>query len=116
VLISSHLLAEVEQTCTHCVVMDQGRLVAHGSVAELVGASTSVAVQVDDPSRAAAVAERLGATDIVRSPSGLTLTLDGTAPGELVRALVEAGLDVGQLAPQRRLEQAFLSLVGEHHE
>ncbi|MDP9241312.1 MAG: ATP-binding cassette domain-containing protein, partial [Actinomycetota bacterium] len=113
VLISSHLLAEVEQTCTHCVVMDHGRLVAQGSVAELVGASTSVAVVVDDPARAAVIARGLGATEIVTSATGLTLTLDGTGPAALVRALVEAGLSVGQLAPQRRLEQAFLSLVGE---
>ncbi len=113
VLISSHLLAEVEQTCTHCVVMDHGRLVAHGSVADLIGASTSVAVQVDDPARAAVIARGLGATDIVTSESGLTLTLNGSGPAPLVRALVEDGLAVGQLAPQRRLEQAFLSLVGE---
>ncbi len=116
VLVSSHLLAEVEQTCTHCVVMDHGLLVAHGSVAELIGASTSVVVLVDDPARAATVARGLGATDIVTSASGLTLTLDGATPATLVRALVEAGVEVGQLAPQRRLEQAFLSLVGDRGE
>ncbi len=112
VLVSSHQLAEVEQTCTDCVVMDRGRLVAQGSVSDLVGASTSVALAVDDPPRAAAVARSLGATEIVTSSEGLTLTLDGTPPAALLRALVEAGVSVGQLSPQRRLEQAFLSLVG----
>jgi len=38
VLVSSHLLAEVEQTCTHVVVMNRGRLVAAGEVAEVAGA------------------------------------------------------------------------------
>ncbi len=112
VLVSSHQLAEVEQTCTHCVVMHRGQLVAHGSVGDLVGAARSVALVVDDPARAAEVARRLGATDISISSAGLTLTLDGAPPAALVRALVEAGVAVDQLSPQRRLEQAFLSLVG----
>ena len=49
VVVSSHQLAEVEQTCTHVVVMHQGRLVAQGPVAELVGAATALVVDVDDP-------------------------------------------------------------------
>jgi ABC-2 type transport system ATP-binding protein len=106
-------LAEVEQTCTDCVVMHRGRLVAQGSVADLVGAVTSVTVEVDDPGRAAQIAGRLGATDIVTSAGRLSLSLDGTPPAALVRALVESGLEVSRLAPQRRLEQAFLSLVGD---
>ncbi len=113
VLVSSHLLAEVEQTCTDCVVMHRGSLVAQGSVADLVGAVTSVALEVDDPDRAAGVARRLGATEIVTSPIGMSLSLDGTPPAVLVRALVESGLEVSRLAPQRRLEQAFLALVGD---
>ncbi len=112
VLVSSHQLAEVEQTCTHCVVMDHGRLVADGSVSDLIGAATSISITVDDPVRAAVVARGLGATEIVTSKTGLTMTLDGTPAAALLRALVDAGLDVAQLAPQRRLEQAFLNLVG----
>jgi ABC-2 type transport system ATP-binding protein len=42
VLMSSHVLSEVEQVCTHAAVMQQGRLVASGSMAELVGASRSL--------------------------------------------------------------------------
>ena len=49
VIVSSHLLAEVEQTCTHVVVMHQGRLVAAGSVAEVAGAAGSQ-LAVDQPS------------------------------------------------------------------
>jgi len=52
VVVSSHLLAEVEQTCTHVVVMHKGKLVAAGSVAEVAGAG-GVQLAVDDPVRAA---------------------------------------------------------------
>ena len=51
VLFSSHVLAEVEQICTHAVVMDKGKLVASGSVAELIGSSGSVYLEVDDVAR-----------------------------------------------------------------
>jgi ABC-2 type transport system ATP-binding protein len=51
VVVSSHLLAEVEQTCTHVVVMHKGRLVAAGTVAEVAGAG-GVQLAVDDPQRA----------------------------------------------------------------
>ena len=59
VVVSSHLLAEVEQTCTHVVVMHRGRLVAAGSVAEIAGAG-GVQLAVDDPDRAAHVLAAAG--------------------------------------------------------
>ncbi|MCU1657849.1 MAG: transporter related protein [Pseudonocardiales bacterium] len=55
VVVSSHLLAEVEQTCTHVVVMHRGRLVAAGSVTEIAGSGGSVQLVVDDPEHAAQV-------------------------------------------------------------
>ncbi len=114
VVVSSHLLAEVEQTCDHVVVMHQGRLVAQGPVAELVGSATSLVVDVDQPARAAEVAASLdGARDVVTTPTGITLKLVGTPRSELVRVLVAAGLAVDRIAPQRGLEEAFLALVGE---
>jgi ABC-2 type transport system ATP-binding protein len=59
VVVSSHLLAEVEQTCTHVVVMHKGRLVATGSVAEIAGAG-SMQLAVDDPARAAELLAEAG--------------------------------------------------------
>jgi ABC-2 type transport system ATP-binding protein len=59
VVVSSHLLAEVEQTCTHVVVMHRGRLVAAGSVAEIAGAG-GVQLSVDDPARASEVLAAAG--------------------------------------------------------
>ena len=114
VLISSHLLAEVEQTSSHVVVMHQGRLVAQGPVAELVGSATSLVVDVDHPARAAEVAASLdGAREVETTPSGITLKLVGTPRSELVRLLVADGLAVDRITPQRGLEEAFLALVGE---
>ncbi len=59
VIVSSHLLAEVEQTCTHVVVMHKGRLIAAGSVAEIAGAG-GVQLAVDDPAHAAEVLAAAG--------------------------------------------------------
>jgi ABC-2 type transport system ATP-binding protein len=59
VVVSSHLLAEVEQTCTHVVVMHKGRLVAAGSVFEIAGAG-GVQLSVDDPDAAARVLAAAG--------------------------------------------------------
>ncbi|HEX2903846.1 MAG TPA: ATP-binding cassette domain-containing protein, partial [Jatrophihabitans sp.] len=59
VIVSSHLLTEVEQTCTHVVVMHRGRLVAAGSVAEVAGAG-STQLAVDDPAAAARILAEAG--------------------------------------------------------
>ena len=71
VVISSHLLAEVEQTCTHVVVMHRGRLVAAGSVQD-IARSDEVTLAVDDPERARAVLVGAGiAVTTVPSRRGL---------------------------------------------
>jgi ABC-2 type transport system ATP-binding protein len=59
VVVSSHLLAEVEQTCTHVVVMHKGRLVAVGSVAEIAAAGRRQ-LAVEDPDRAVAILAAAG--------------------------------------------------------
>nr|WP_246421984.1 alpha/beta fold hydrolase [Nocardiopsis mwathae] len=114
VIISSHLLAEVEQTCTHVVVMDRGRHVAAGPVADIVGEGDAVLVGVDDP---AAVADRVRAIDGVAeaepAEDGLVVRLREGQGGvaRLVAELVSSGLDVHRVVPRRRLEDAFLSLI-----
>jgi ABC-2 type transport system ATP-binding protein len=116
VIISSHLLSEVEQTCTDVVVMDRGRLVAQGTVAELVGRGGSTLFGVDDEDAAVRVASALpGVTSAGRSIEGLMLDLNGTPPADVVAALVAAGVRVDKVAPQRRLEEVFLTLVGQDH-
>ena len=63
VLVSSHLLAEVEQTCTHVVVVNKGEVVASGRVEEIVGDSPTVSVDVSDPQAAAEALDRLPRCD-----------------------------------------------------
>jgi ABC-2 type transport system ATP-binding protein len=117
VLVSSHLLAEVEQTCDHVVVMHRGRVVATGEVAELV-ANGQVAVTVDPGRRDDAVSVLRGRNGVgvepdPGDPDVVLVDLHGSDRADVVRTLVEAGHDVRGVGPRRRLEDAFLALIGE---
>jgi ABC-2 type transport system ATP-binding protein len=115
VLFSSHLLAEVEQTCTHAVVMDRGRFVAGGSVADLIGTSGSVYLEVSDVAAAQrALAEYPTVTAATPEPPGLVVEMrDHGSRAEMVKHLVDAGIGVETVMLRRRLEDAFLGLVEE---
>ncbi|MGS2613163.1 alpha/beta fold hydrolase [Micromonospora sp. LZ34] len=114
VLVSSHLLAEVEQTCTHAVVVNKGRIVAAGPVEEIVGESPSVLFEVTDPDAARTVLDRLDGVRVLPDGEGqLVVDTNGTARSEVVAELVRAGIGVDRVVPRRRLEDAFLALVGE---
>ncbi|MET7805544.1 alpha/beta fold hydrolase [Micromonospora chersina] len=115
VLVSSHLLAEVEQTCTHAVVVNKGRIVASGPVEEIVGESPSVLFEVSDPDAARTVLDRLAGVRVLPDGDGaLVVDTNGTARSEVVAELVRAGIGVDRVVPRRRLEDAFLALVGEN--
>jgi ABC-2 type transport system ATP-binding protein len=95
-------------------VMANGRLIAQGPVGELVGAGTSLVLDLDDPERAAVIAAGVeGVHDVAVTETGLKVTADIDARALLVRALVLADLKVERIAPQRGLEETFLALVGE---
>jgi len=112
VLFSSHVLAEVEQICTHAVVMDKGRFVAGGSVADLIGSSGTVYLEVDDLPVARRVLEGLPSVQRIEDEMpGLAVSLDGGRRSDLVAALVGAGVAVETVTARRRLEDAFLGLV-----
>jgi ABC-2 type transport system ATP-binding protein len=114
VLLSSHLLSEVEQVCSHAVVMDKGRLVAAGAVSDLVQASTSAYFEVDDTARAESVIRALPGVRGIRSEHpGLSVDLDGTRRSDVVVALVQAGIAVETVQSRHRLEDAFLGLLAE---
>ncbi|MFD8593289.1 alpha/beta fold hydrolase [Streptomyces sp. NPDC059637] len=126
VIVSSHLLAEVEQSCTHLVVMDRGRLVAAGPVAEIVGEGDTLFVGVPGAGRAEGpggaggwleaaldkVADLPGVASVARTDDGLLVRLDGATAADLVAELVRAGVPVDRVGPHRRLEEAFLTLIG----
>ncbi|MEV0734512.1 alpha/beta fold hydrolase [Streptomyces sp. NPDC050549] len=173
VIVSSHLLAEVEQSCTHLVVMDRGRLVQAGPVAEIIGSGDTLlvglAADIPDP-----LVEKIAALpdvdSVTRAEGGLLLrlapdagpapveplvaansTVDGAGsatavatvaaaePGTNTVEAAEAALDtpasppsthgsataarllvelvrlevpVSSVGPHRRLEDAFLTLIG----
>ncbi|GAA4913733.1 ABC-2 type transport system ATP-binding protein [Actinomycetospora succinea] len=118
VLVSSHLLAEVEQTCDHVVVMHRGKVVATGEVAELVaGGQVAVTVAPDRRDEAVSVLRgRNGVRGVEADASDaevVLVDLGDVDRSEVVRSLVEAGFDVRGVGPRRRLEDAFLALIGE---
>jgi ABC-2 type transport system ATP-binding protein len=115
VLLSSHLLAEVEEVCTQVVVMDRGKHVAEGTVAELVSrGGQTVYFEVGDVRAAQSVLAGVGGVRAVNpSGAGLAVEVDGIARSELVAALVHAGIAVETVTATRRLEDAFMGILGE---
>jgi ABC-2 type transport system ATP-binding protein len=125
IFLSSHLLAEIEQMCTHAAVMSAGRLVAQGTLEGLrqVGRPRML-LTTPDPQRAIEVLERLGiqGATIATTHDGATVTaLLADASGHLdppldaiVAALVNGGVRVRGFQVQRpSLEDRFVALTGE---
>ncbi len=114
VLLSSHLLAEVEQTCSHVVVMHHGQGRRDGTVEEIIAGRGSASFAVDRPERAAEVLRALSGVSGVGARATLVhADLNGLRRADAVDALVRAGVAVSSAGPRRRLEDAFLELVNE---
>ena len=122
VLISSHMLSEVEQTCSHVVVVHQGRTIAAGTVSELVATSGDMVFAVGSAAQALEVLRGLpgiGPVDhddpdgSARGGAGLIRAdLGSCTAAQAIAALVTAGVEVTSAAPRNRLEDVFLELVG----
>ncbi|WP_425264951.1 alpha/beta fold hydrolase [Streptomyces yokosukanensis] len=116
VIVSSHLLAEVEQSCTHLVVMDRGRLVQAGPVREIIGSGDTLLVGTATPLQEPVVekvAALPGVASAVCTDDGLLVRLDAGGTAErLVVELVRLDVPVASVGPHRRLEDAFLTLIG----
>jgi ABC-2 type transport system ATP-binding protein len=126
VFVSSHLLAEVEQMCTHAAVMSAGRLVAQGPLADLRRAgSARIRLLTPDAGAARPVLAGLGLAveaggvqadgeillSDLASPGG---GADGRLPEDIVGHLVAAGIRVRGFAVEREsLEDRFVALTGE---
>lgn len=116
VIVSSHLLSEVEQSCTHLVVMDRGRLVQAGPVAEIVGSGDTLlvgtATPVEEP-LVEKIAALPGVASVAPADEGLLIRLDADGSARrLVAELVRLDVPVQAVGPHRRLEDAFLTLIG----
>jgi ABC-2 type transport system ATP-binding protein len=116
VFLSSHLLDEVEKTCDHVAIVDLGRIVLQGAVAEIAAqGEPTLLVEVDDPAAARTVlaGERRVTKVDEDGISTLRLTLgDGLGAADVNRALVSAGIAVSRLVPARAtLEETFLAIT-----
>jgi ABC-2 type transport system ATP-binding protein len=118
VFISSHLLDEVERTCDAAAIVDRGKIITQGAIAELAsvdGARHELILGVDDAELAL---NTLGATDLVAeahsADGGLRVILSGDVEtaAPLNAMLVQAGVGVMRLEPVRHsLEQRFLEIT-----
>ncbi len=118
VFVSSHLLDEVEKTCDAAAIVDRGKIVTQGAIADLAAGGVArheLLVGVDDPERALGI---LGANELVAeahpSDEGIRVVLTGEpqTAASLNAALVQAGVGVTRLEPVRHsLEQRFLQVT-----
>ncbi len=114
VLLSSHLLTEVEEVCNRVAIVRTGSIVYEGEIADLKrGAGTTYRLATTEDERALAVCNaQRGVSDVRRQRDRITFSADETAVAELSQALVEAGALIHELAPQTvTLEDLFFSLT-----
>jgi ABC-2 type transport system ATP-binding protein len=120
VVLSSHLLDEVERTCDAVAIVDRGRIVRQGPIDELIRSAGAMVVQVDcaEPARAAQLINEAGiaAGTALTDAAGLTVTLPAGASRELVadinQRMVGAGIPVYDIREiQTSLEDWFLSVT-----
>jgi ABC-2 type transport system ATP-binding protein len=114
VLLSSHLLGEVEQTCDRVGVISAGRLVTQSSVAELRG-ERGLLVRAEPVDGARLVlAGAFGDGSVSRVDSTLRVAIEPTRSAEVSARLAAAGIAVSELRPvERSLEEVFFQLTGE---
>ena len=119
VVLSSHLLDEVQRTCDAVAIVDHGRVIRQGSIDELIRGAGAAVVQVDcaEPARAKQLIDEAGiAAGTALTDTGLAVTLPAGASREVVadlnRRLVRAEIDVyGLREVQASLEDWFLSVT-----
>jgi ABC-type multidrug transport system ATPase subunit len=112
VLLSSHLLAEVQEICDRVGVIHDGKLLLESTVTEMRGGS-SLRLRATPEPAALAVAMRLAGDDGVRrTPTGLSLDLPTDAAPHVIRELVAAGVDVHEIThTERSLEEVFFEMT-----
>ncbi len=114
VLVSSHLMSELQDTADHLVIVGRGTVIADTSTRELLAAASGDRVMVRTPAgpQAATVLERAGATGAV--PGLGLLAVSGLAADRVVRVLGESGVPFSEVAAHRAsLEEAYLSLTAD---
>jgi ABC-2 type transport system ATP-binding protein len=115
IFISSHLLNEIEQVCDRVAIIQRGRVIATGSVAELIGSEGTLVVRTPQVSQAAEIARAVNGVERVDTGDGeLRIFAPGLRPATINAALVSAGIEVDELRQSRNtLEQTFLELTSD---
>ena len=118
VMLSSHLMGEVEQVCDRVGVIRKGALVREGTVDELRGRVSGLFVRAEPLEEAGRLIEGLaGVAEVTTHDGALRITADPAAAPMVNRALVGAGISVSELRPERAtLEEVFLELTREKEE
>jgi len=114
VLLSSHILAEVQQVCTSATIIGNGRMLAEGLVDDLLGALTSYRVVVDDRATALDARTALASAGLVVQPpvDGSVLHVETQRPAQITETLAGVGIYLSELSPVRAdLETVFLDLT-----
>jgi ABC-2 type transport system ATP-binding protein len=114
VLVSSHLMSELEDAATHLVVIGRGKLVADTSVAELIGRASAGLVTLRTSARAEATTVLASAGATVATIDTDTLTISGFPTEEIIRRLTEHGVPFSEVSAHRAsLEDAYMDLTRE---
>ena len=113
VLVSSHLMSEMEDTADHLVVIGRGRLIADTSMRELLARAGGdrVTVRAPQPAQLMSVSPNAGATV---SSNGETLTVAGLPVERIADVAADHGLRLHELSPHRTsLEEVFMSITND---
>ena len=113
-IVSSHILAELDEYCSHMLVMQQGRIIENKTLSAIAADSTQIRIALDQP--LAALAARLagiGGINVLEcSDSDALVTIDDGAASAVLRKLIEAGVPVASFAPERHnLAESYLRTV-----
>jgi ABC-2 type transport system ATP-binding protein len=113
IMLSSHLLFEVEQICNRIAIIDQGRLIYQGSIEELIAKTTTIKLTVDRTEEAYQLLSHNPKLSVSRNgDQSLYVTMADEQIPQVNALLVERGFRVMELSPQREtLEQVFLRLT-----
>ncbi|MEI7471888.1 MAG: ABC transporter ATP-binding protein [Chitinophagaceae bacterium] len=117
ILVSSHLLSEIELIANRIIIIDKGKKIVEGYSAELLDPAKTI-VQIETTDNKVAI-EQLALSkwkeQIVSSPNGIRLQMNKNAIPDLVKDAVEMNINILAIQPRHSLEDYFLSLTTRPH-
>jgi ABC-2 type transport system ATP-binding protein len=116
VFVSSHILTEIQEVCTHIAIINRGKLVAHGPMNEILAGTEQLVIDIDQPEAARTLLLNQPAIEAVEIDDKGRLVVDVSIDqaAAINQILVQAGFGVSQLRHQTgQLEERFLALTGQ---